>query len=120
MENGGFFFALCLLLEGRLCSLELQKKNPSVSPLLIYLFIYLYLTALNPSPLNKPELDPEDQFLVSDTYAPPGQLANGSAAGHGSASTSTPGPGTNHVPWLRKTEYISREGIHRTQALQDA
>lgn len=73
--------------------------------------------ALNPSPLNKPELDPEDQFLVSDSFATPGQLTNGSLSGV--ASTSSPGPGTAHVPWLRKTEYISREGIHRAQASQD-
>lgn len=73
---------------------------------------------LNPSPLNKPELDPEDQFLVSDSYATaPGQLTNGPLSGV--ASTSSPGPGAAHVPWLRKTEYISREGIHRTQVPQD-
>ncbi|KAF8522988.1 RNA polymerase II-associated [Gautieria morchelliformis] len=75
-------------------------------------------SALHPSPLNKPELDPEDQFLVSDSFATPGQLTNGALSG--GPSTGSPGPGTAHVPWLRKTEYISREGIHRSQALQDA
>jgi len=60
--------------------------------------------------LNKPELDPEDQFLVSDTYAIPGQSTNG----HGTPS-GTPGPAA-HIPWLRKTEYITREGSHRSSA----
>ena len=40
MENGGFFFALCLLLEGRLCSLELQKK---ILLYLLFLSIYLFI-----------------------------------------------------------------------------
>ncbi|KAF8586321.1 hypothetical protein K439DRAFT_1387233 [Ramaria rubella] len=72
---------------------------------------------LNPSSLNKPELDPEDQFLVSDSFSTSGQVANGQTGG---SSISSPGPGASHVPWLRKTEYISREGVHRTQFPQDA
>ncbi|KAF8518949.1 RNA polymerase II-associated [Hysterangium stoloniferum] len=75
-------------------------------------------SALNPSSLNKPELDPEDQFLVSDNFAMPGQLSNGQLPG--TPSMNSPGPSTAHVPWLRKTEYISREGMHKSQSSQEA
>ncbi|KIJ55625.1 hypothetical protein M422DRAFT_57956 [Sphaerobolus stellatus SS14] len=68
-------------------------------------------SALNPSGLNKPELDPEDQFLVSDMYSMPGQSTNGQP-GTPSATTSS----TAYVPWLRKTEYITREGSQRISA----
>ncbi|GJJ11167.1 hypothetical protein Clacol_005399 [Clathrus columnatus] len=70
-------------------------------------------SALNPSSLNKPELDPEDQFLVSDSYSMSGQMMNGSVNG-----PSTPTAPT-HVSWLRKTEYITRETFQKSPSLQD-
>jgi RNA polymerase II-associated factor 1 len=61
---------------------------------------------LNPDPLNLPKLDPKDAYLLSDPSTSTGITAN---VGSGS-SASAP---LAHVPWLRKTEYISREGISR-------
>ncbi|KAL0947891.1 hypothetical protein HGRIS_010526 [Hohenbuehelia grisea] len=58
-------------------------------------------SALNPDPRNPPKLDPKDQFLLED---PSSSFINGSGSASGS---STPLPA--HVPWLRKTEYISRD-----------
>ncbi|TFY64787.1 hypothetical protein EVG20_g5832 [Dentipellis fragilis] len=69
--------------------------------------------ALNPDPKDLPVLDPKDQALLLDPS---------SSAFHSSSDlsrTSTPLPA--HVPWLRKTEYISRENqsaAHR-QAQRD-
>lgn len=62
----------------------------------------LRVVGLNPDPTNLPPLDPKDAFLLGDSST--GSYANGS-------STSTP---LAHVPWLRKTEYISREGSQRS------
>ncbi|KAG6853882.1 hypothetical protein C0991_000347 [Blastosporella zonata] len=61
---------------------------------------------LNPDPTNLPFLDPKDAFLVGDFSAPSGPYTNGS-----SSSAATP---LAHVPWLRKTEYISRESSQRS------
>jgi len=72
--------------------------------------------ALNPDPRNAPILDPKDQALLLDPSSPTG-LTNGEFS-RGGAGVSTPLPA--HVPWLRKTEYISREGSslqHRTSNL---
>ncbi|KXN92386.1 hypothetical protein AN958_07004 [Leucoagaricus sp. SymC.cos] len=69
-------------------------------------------SALNPDPLNLPKLDPKDAFLLSDPSTSTGIT---SSVGSNSGS-STP---LAHVPWLRKTEYISREGVLRTSS-QDA
>lgn len=65
--------------------------------------------ALNPDPLNLPKLDPKDAFLLSDTSSSAGITTN---AGNLNGSS----PSMTHVPWLRKTEYISREGVLRTSS----
>jgi len=65
--------------------------------------------ALNPDPSNLPKLDPRDAFLLSDISSTAGITTN---AGNLSGS-SVP---MTHVPWLRKTEYISREGVLRTSS----
>ncbi|KAF9454226.1 hypothetical protein P691DRAFT_717588 [Macrolepiota fuliginosa MF-IS2] len=64
-------------------------------------------STLNPDPLNLPKLDPKDAFLLSDPSSSTGLSTN---AGSGSGTSAPLG----HVSWLRKTEYISREGILRT------
>nr|GAT56828.1 predicted protein [Mycena chlorophos] len=61
---------------------------------------------LNPDPNNLPELDPEDAALLEE-LAPATSYANGQPT-NGAPSLPT------HVSWLRKTEYISREGIQRS------
>lgn len=66
-------------------------------------------SALNPDPLNLPKLDPKDAFLLSDTSSSAGITTN---AGNLNGSS----PSMTHVPWLRKTEYISREGVLRTSS----
>ncbi|KAJ7307080.1 RNA polymerase II-associated protein [Mycena albidolilacea] len=66
---------------------------------------------LNPDPYNLPLLDPEDAALLAE-LAP-------AAPSFGGNSQSASGPSTPlpaHVPWLRKTEYISREGVQRSGA----
>ncbi|PSR76304.1 hypothetical protein PHLCEN_2v8536 [Hermanssonia centrifuga] len=67
---------------------------------------------LNPDINNLPKLDPKDQFLLLDAATSSGIFT---PSGHpGSASgTSTPTV-MPHVSWLRKTEYISREGVSRS------
>ncbi|KAJ6484957.1 RNA polymerase II-associated protein [Mycena vulgaris] len=62
---------------------------------------------LNPSASDLPVLDPEDAELLAE-LAPPSATFNGQTA----SGPSTPLP--IHVPWLRKTEYISREGVQRS------
>ncbi|KAJ3553833.1 hypothetical protein NP233_g12556 [Leucocoprinus birnbaumii] len=66
-------------------------------------------SALNPDPLNLPKLDPRDAFLLSDPSSSTGMSAN---AGN-SSGASTP---LAHVSWLRKTEYISREGVSKSSS----
>ncbi|KAF7770363.1 hypothetical protein Agabi119p4_6337 [Agaricus bisporus var. burnettii] len=66
-------------------------------------------SALNPDPSNLPKLDPKDAFLLSDPSTSTGITAN---VGSGSGASAP----LAHVPWLRKTEYISREGISRTSS----
>ncbi|KAF8074937.1 RNA polymerase II-associated protein [Lyophyllum atratum] len=63
-------------------------------------------SGLNPDPLNLPPLDPKDAFLLGDISAASGSYQNG--------SLHTPATPLAHVPWLRKTEYISREGVQRS------
>ncbi|KAG1850697.1 RNA polymerase II-associated [Suillus subluteus] len=65
-------------------------------------------TTLNPDPDSLPSLDPKDRFLLSDPSASAAPYANGPTT----SGTVTPVPA--HVPWLRKTEYLSREGVQRT------
>lgn len=65
--------------------------------------------ALNPDPSKLPKLDPKDAFLLSDISSSAGIATN---AGNLSGSSAS----MTHVPWLRKTEYISREGVLRTSS----
>jgi RNA polymerase II-associated factor 1 len=72
------------------------------------------LVALNPDPHCLPAVDPKDRFLLGDPSSTPGgPHTNGAGAG----GPSTPLPA--HVPWLRKTEYISREGVQRGSGNQE-
>ncbi|KAG2110388.1 RNA polymerase II-associated [Suillus discolor] len=68
---------------------------------------------LNPDPDNLPSLDPKDRLLLGDpsTYATPYTIPT-------TSGTSTPLP--PHVPWLRKTEYLSREGVQRTSSSHES
>ncbi|KAJ7656300.1 RNA polymerase II-associated protein [Mycena polygramma] len=63
---------------------------------------------LNPDPDDLPVLDPEDAALLAE-LAPSAPTFGNSQMPSG---PSTPLPA--HVPWLRKTEYISREGVQRS------
>ncbi|KAG1811506.1 RNA polymerase II-associated [Suillus subaureus] len=67
-------------------------------------------TTLNPDPDNLPSLDPKDRFLLSDPSASAAPYPNGPTI----SGTLSPLP--PHVPWLRKTEYLSREGVQRTSS----
>jgi RNA polymerase II-associated factor 1 len=65
---------------------------------------------MNPDPQRLPRLDPKDAFLMGDAG---GAATFAGAGGSGfsapvSSGPSTPAPAA-FVPWLRKTEYISRE-----------
>lgn len=73
-------------------------------------------TALNPDPDNLPTLDPKDRFLLGDPSSSSTPFSNGPTSGV-VTSSSTPLPA--HVPWLRKTEYLSREGVQRSQSIQE-
>lgn len=64
--------------------------------------------ALNPSIHDLPILDPKDADLLLDPASSSGQYANGPSGTNGPATPLA------HVPWLRKTEYISREGVMRS------
>ncbi|TCD69476.1 hypothetical protein EIP91_007602 [Steccherinum ochraceum] len=66
---------------------------------------------LNPDPLNPPLLDPKDQLLLVD----PSSISGSYTPAGGASGTSTPTP-MPHVTWLRKTEYISREGVNRSSS----
>ncbi|KNZ74604.1 RNA polymerase II-associated protein 1 like protein [Termitomyces sp. J132] len=59
---------------------------------------------LNPDLHNLPPLDPKDAFLLGD-------LTQSGSYPNGSSGSGTP---LAHVPWLRKTEYISRESSQRS------
>jgi len=68
---------------------------------------------LNPDPLNLPQLDPRDAFLLADPSSSTGAYpVNGGS--HGSSA-----PPLANVPWLRKTEYISRESSQRGGGMQE-
>ncbi|KAH7885866.1 RNA polymerase II-associated [Phlebopus sp. FC_14] len=73
-------------------------------------------SALNPDPDNLPPLDPKDRLLLGDSSASSAPYTNGVTPISSSAS-STPLP--VHVPWLRKTEYLSREGVQRSPSMQE-
>lgn len=73
-------------------------------------------SALNPNPHDLPPLDPKDKFLLGDPSSTTGgQYTNGAIGTPGVSSTPLP----THVPWLRKTEYISREGVQRGSGVQE-
>jgi RNA polymerase II-associated factor 1 len=75
-----------------------------------------WLVALNPNPHDLPPLDPKDKFLLGDpSSATGGSYTNGATGTAGAPSTPLPA----HVPWLRKTEYISREGVQRGSGIQE-
>jgi RNA polymerase II-associated factor 1 len=86
--------------------------TPYVSPSLFALDLHICIEALNPDPENLPKLDPKDAFLLGDPSSSSAPYING-------ASSSSPSTPLAHVPWLRKTEYISREGVQRSQAVQE-
>ncbi|KAI9062578.1 RNA polymerase II-associated [Trametes sanguinea] len=69
---------------------------------------------LNPDPSRAPKLDPKDQFLLGDPASTPAPFLGTSTPG-----TSTPLASMPHVAWLRKTEYLSREGTSRVSLSQD-
>lgn len=82
----------------------------SVQTQLYYQSYGHFTLELNPDPLNPPKLDPKDQLLLVDPTS-----ITSSYASTGGAGTSTPAPMPN-VTWLRKTEYITREGINRSSS----
>lgn len=65
---------------------------------------------LNPNPKNAPPIDTRDAFMLDETSLH--AQANGSS--YASATPSTP-----QVSWLRKTEYISKEGVNRAPISHD-
>ncbi|KAF8202390.1 RNA polymerase II-associated protein, partial [Pholiota molesta] len=67
---------------------------------------------LNPDLHNLPQLDPRDAALLLDPSSSTGAYATSGISQAGSSShASTP---LGNVTWLRKTEYISREGVQRS------
>ncbi|KZP21070.1 hypothetical protein FIBSPDRAFT_860978 [Athelia psychrophila] len=62
-------------------------------------------SALNPDPHNLPILDPRDRMLLEDPSS--------STRAHTNGGPSTPSL-PQHVAWLRKTEYISREATNKS------
>ena len=89
-----------------------QVRFPSFFILVFFLIgQFDILIGLNPDPKNLPELDPKDDFLLADPSSSTGAYPiNGSQLG---SINGHPTP-LAHVPWLRKTEYISREGVQKT------
>ncbi|PFH51857.1 hypothetical protein AMATHDRAFT_2756 [Amanita thiersii Skay4041] len=71
-------------------------------------------SALNPDLSNLPRLDPKDAFLLAEPSATQTPYSNGQLG-----PTNTPSTPLAHVPWLRKTEYISREGVQRSSSVQE-
>ena len=86
----------------------------SPSPVLTHLCFTRGHEELNPDPNNLPRLDPKDQFLLGDP------ASSGPFVGPTSVSgTSTPLSSVPNVPWLRKTEYLSRDNSARTALPQE-
>ncbi|KAF9479588.1 RNA polymerase II-associated protein [Pholiota conissans] len=69
-------------------------------------------SSLNPDPHNLPPLEPRDAALLLDPSSSTGPYTtNGTSQASSSSHVSAP---LGHVTWLRKTEYISREGVQRS------
>ncbi|KAI0793721.1 RNA polymerase II-associated [Fomes fomentarius] len=71
---------------------------------------------LNPDPNNLPKLDPKDQFLLGDPASSAGSFLGPGPSSGASTPLSSSVP---HVPWLRKTEYLSRDGAMRSSLSQE-
>ncbi|PIL33234.1 hypothetical protein GSI_04684 [Ganoderma sinense ZZ0214-1] len=69
---------------------------------------------LNPDPNNLPKLDPKDRFLLGDPASAGPVLVAGPSSGTSTLMSSVP-----HVPWLRKTEYLSRDGSMHPSVSQE-
>ncbi|KLO12734.1 hypothetical protein SCHPADRAFT_997944 [Schizopora paradoxa] len=67
---------------------------------------------LNPDPKAVPLIDPKDAFMLDETSF--NTQTNGTSSYSSSGAPSTP-----QVSWLRKTEYISREGMSRNPIIHD-
>ena len=76
----------------------------------------LDIKALNPDPQNLPRLDPKDAFLLGDPSSSTGTYTNGAHTGPTASSSNA----IANVPWLRKTEYLSRESNQRAPASQES
>ncbi|KAL6308280.1 RNA polymerase II-associated [Sparassis latifolia] len=76
------------------------------------------MSEVNPDPEDVPPLDPKDQFLLADPGSSSGTFMNHGFPSSGSGSL-TPSSSMPQVAWLRKTEYISREGVSRSSLSQD-
>ncbi|KAG2358378.1 hypothetical protein BDR07DRAFT_1379431 [Suillus spraguei] len=61
-------------------------------------------------------IDPKDWFLLGDPSASAAPYTNSSKPTTSGTST----PLRLHIPWLRKTEYLSREGIQHTSSSQES
>ncbi|KAF8637578.1 hypothetical protein AX17_002647 [Amanita inopinata Kibby_2008] len=72
-------------------------------------------SALNPDLENLPKLDPKDAYLLGDPSSSTAPYVNGQSG----PSVSGPSTPLTHVPWLRKTEYISREGVQRSSNVHE-
>lgn len=75
--------------------------------------------ALNPNPDNLPPLDPKDQFLLLEPTSTPGIFTSNSFANTPGSGTSTP-TALPHVPWLRKTEYLSSRDASRSALIPES
>ncbi|KAI0333904.1 RNA polymerase II-associated [Cubamyces sp. BRFM 1775] len=69
---------------------------------------------LNPDPNRPSKIDPRDQFMLGDPASTAAPFLGPVASG-----ASTPLAAMPNVPWLRKTEYLSREGSSRASLSQD-
>ena len=79
-----------------------------MAPSLFALDLHICIQALNHDPdSNLPKLDPKDPFL-GDPSSSSAPHTNGGSSNH-----------TSPRAMLRKTEYISREGVQRSQAVQE-
>ena len=72
----------------------------------MYKLLIFYVSVsveLKPSATDLPPIDPRDAFML-DGASTSGSQVNGFS----NSQNSTP-----HVSWLRRTEYISKEGVNR-------